>query len=115
MEVSIDFEISTGAGIRDEGQTLYLRDVKVLLNPRSILRTDIPILTVSPIDVDLGEEFRIESLVNKNIWIRAASIISPIEPFAVIESRRKALYRYDLSVMLSNLLRLNGGIAMRWQ
>lgn len=114
---SIDFEISTGAGIRDEGQTLYLRDVKVLLNPRSILQTDIPILTVSPIDVDLGEEFRIESLViaNKNIWIRAASIISPIEPFAVIESRPKALYSYDLSVMLSNLLRLNGGIAMRWQ
>ena len=113
---SIDFEISTGAGIRDEGQTLYLRDVKVLLNPRSILRTDIPILTVSPIDVDLGDEFRIESLViaNKNIWIRAASIISPIEPFAVIESRNRALYRFDLSVMLSNLLRLNGGIAMRW-
>lgn len=112
---SIDFEISTGAGIRDEGQTVYLRDIKVLLNPRSILRTDIPILTVSPIDVDLGEEFRIESLViaNKNIWIRAASIISPIEPFSIIENRRKALFRYDMSVLLSNLLRLNGGIAIR--
>lgn len=113
---SIDFEISTGAGMRDEGQTLYLRDIKVLLNPRSFLRTDIPILTVSPIDVDLGEEFRIESLViaNKNIWIRAASVISPVEPFSVIERRSKALFKYDVSGMLSTLLRLNGGIAMRW-
>ena len=72
---SIDFEVSTGAGMRNEGQILYLKDIKVLLNPKSVLRTDIPILLSSPIDVDLGDNFRVESLViaNKNIWIRAAS------------------------------------------
>jgi hypothetical protein len=103
-------------GIRDEGQTVFLRDIKVLLNPLSILRTDIPILFISPIDVDLGEDFRIESLViaNKNIWIRAASVISPVAPFAVSERRSKGLFKYDMAVLLSSLLRLNGGIAMRW-
>jgi hypothetical protein len=72
---SVDFEVSTGAGMRDEGQILYLKDIKVLLNPKSVLRTDIPIILTSPIDVDLGDNFRVESLViaNKNIWIRAAS------------------------------------------
>lgn len=113
---SVDFEISTGAGIRGEGQVLYLRNINVLLNPNGAFPTEIPIKTVAPIDVDLGDDFRIESLViaNKNIWIRAASIISPMQPFAVVESTNKALYKYDLSALLSSLLQLTGGIAVPW-
>lgn len=114
---SVDFEISTGAGIRGEGQVLYLRNINVLLNPNSAFPTDIPILTTAPIDVDLGDDFRIEYLViaNKNIWIRAASVISPLQPFQVVEQSNKALYKYDLSALLSSLLQLTGGIAVpRW-
>lgn len=113
---SLDFEVSSGAGMRSEGQILYLKDIKVLLNPKSVLRTDIPIILTNPIDVDLGDNFRVESLViaNKNVWIRAASVISPIDPFYVSEPPSRALYRYDVSVLLSSLLRLNGGVALRW-
>ena len=114
---SVDFEVSTSAGMKEEGQILYLKDIQVVLNPDSILRTIVPIVTTAPIDVDLGDDFRIESLViaNRNIWIRAASVISPVEPFAVTETSSKALYKYDLSALLSSMLRLNGGIAMRWR
>lgn len=114
---SLDFEVSTGAGIRDEGQTLFLKDIQVVLNPDSLLRTVMPILTTTPIDIDLGEDTRIESLViaNKNVWIRAATVISPLSPFSVAEVKTRALYRYDLSKLLSSLLRLNGGIAMKWR
>lgn len=44
-----------GAGVRNEGQVLYLRDIQVVLNPDSILRAVVPILLTTPIDVDLGE------------------------------------------------------------
>jgi hypothetical protein len=113
---SVDFEISTGAGIRGEGQVLYLRNINVSLNPNSAFPTDIPILTTAPVDNDLGDDFRIESLViaNKNIWIRAACIISPMQPFAVVESSNLALYKFDLSALLSSLLQLTGGIAVPW-
>lgn len=113
---SVDFEVSTGVAIKDNGQTLYLRDIQVAINPDSILRTVMPILTTAPIDIDLGDDCRIESLViaNKNIWIRMASVISPVEPFSVAEVKSKALYRYDLAAFFSSLLWLNGGMAMKW-
>ena len=40
--------------MRDEGQVLYLKDIRVVLNPDSILRAVVPILLTTPIDVDLG-------------------------------------------------------------
>lgn len=114
---SVDFEVSTSAAIHDEGQTLFLQDVQVTLNPDSILRTVVPIVLTTPIDIDLGDNCRIESLVitNRNIWIRGVSVISPVAPFSVADLRSKALYRYDLSAFLSSLLWLNGGVAVRWR
>jgi len=90
---------------------VYLKDIQVVFNPDSIPIV-VPILSVSPIDVDLGEDCQIQSLVvaNKNIWVRAAARISPVPPFAVTEVRTDALYHYDLSALLSSVLRLNGGI-----
>lgn len=114
--ISLDFEISTGAGMRDNGHVLFLKDVQATVALNSRLRTSVPYLATRPIDIDLGEDCIIENLViaNKNIWIRAASVISPITPFSVAEMESKALYRYDLSALLSSLLRLNGGIFLRW-
>jgi hypothetical protein len=40
--------------VKDEGQVLYLKDIRVVLNPDSILRAVVPILLTTPIDVDLG-------------------------------------------------------------
>ena len=39
----------------------------------------------TPIDVDLGEDFRLSSLViaDKHVWLRADAVISPIPPFQV--------------------------------
>eukprot|EP00981_Chlorochromonas_danica_P007085 scaffold1551_cov164-Ochromonas_danica.AAC.13 len=114
--ISLDFEISTGAGMRDNGHVLFLKDVQATVALNSRLRTSVPYLATRPIDIDLGEDCMIENLViaNKNIWIRAASVISPITPLSVVEIESKALYRFDLSALLSSLLRLNGGICTRW-
>jgi hypothetical protein len=114
---AVDFEVSLGAGVRDEGQVVYLRDIQVVLNPDStLLRTSFPIPLSAPIDVDLGSDCRIESLVisNKHVWIRFKSVISPVAPFSVAKQPRRAMYFYDLAALLSSVLRLRGGIATRW-
>jgi hypothetical protein len=110
----MNFEVSTGAGVRDDGQVIFLRDIQVVLNPDSILRAAVPILLTTPIDVDLGEDCRVESLViaNKHIWLRANSKISPVTPFAVTPVSSKALYRYDLAALLSNVIRIPAGVAV---
>ena len=112
LDGTVDFELSTGAAVRAGGQTVYLKNIQVALNPDSSLRTVMPILTSSPIDVDLGEDCRIHSLVigNRNVWLRAASVISPVQPFHVVKPPARALYHYDMSAFLSSLLRLNGGV-----
>eukprot|EP01038_Epipyxis_sp_PR26KG_P003955 gene3955-5672_t len=110
----VPFEVSTSVGVRENGQIVYLKDIQVVLYPDSII-TSLPIFINTPIDVYLGENCRIESLIigNKNIWIRAATMISPVQPFAVTESVKKARYNYDLSATLSKIFMLKGGLAMR--
>eukprot|EP00595_Chromulina_sp_UTEXLB2642_P003579 CAMPEP_0196764370 /NCGR_PEP_ID=MMETSP1095-20130614/5950_1 /TAXON_ID=96789 ORGANISM="Chromulina nebulosa, Strain UTEXLB2642" /NCGR_SAMPLE_ID=MMETSP1095 /ASSEMBLY_ACC=CAM_ASM_000446 /LENGTH=170 /DNA_ID=CAMNT_0042119723 /DNA_START=565 /DNA_END=1077 /DNA_ORIENTATION=+ len=110
------FEISTGAGVRDNGQIIYLKDIQVCLNPDSPLKTSMPIPLTTPIDVDIGEDCTIMSLVigDKHIWLRAKANISPVSPFSVAPVSKKALYRYDIGAVLSNVLRLSGGLANRW-
>jgi hypothetical protein len=114
--VTVPFEVSTGAGTKDNGRVLFLKDIQVVLNPDSILRAVLPILLTSPIDVDLGENFSLESLViaNKHVWLRANAVISPVAPFHVTPVESKALYQFDLAALLSNLMRLKGGIALPW-
>ena len=46
--------MNLGAGVKNDGQVLFLRDIQVVLNPDSILRAVVPILLTTPIDVDLG-------------------------------------------------------------
>jgi len=112
----INFEVSTGAGVRSNGRVIYLKDIQVVLNPDSVLRAAVPILLTTPIDVDLGESCRIENFViaNKSVWLRAVSIISP--DLSVNENPSIALYRYDLAALLSSTLFLKGGIltTQRW-
>jgi hypothetical protein len=74
-------------------------------------------LLTTPIDVDLGEDCRIENFViaNKSVWLRAVSIISP--DLGVSDDKPSiALYRFDLAALLSSTLFLKGGIATlgRW-
>ena len=100
------FEVSLGAGVRENGQVIYVRDIQVVLNPDSVLvRTTIPIPLVSPIDVDLGSDCKIESLVisNKYIWIHFNTTISPIEPFRVANVQKRAMFHYDLASLLSSV------------
>jgi len=112
----INFEVSTGAGVRSNGRVIYLKDIQVVLNPDSVLRAAVPILLTTPIDVDIGESCRLENFViaNKSIWLRAVSIISP--DLSVNENPSIALYRYDLAALLSSTLFLKGGIltTQRW-
>ena len=114
---AMGFEISLGAGVRDEGQVVYLRDIRVVLNPSvTLLRTSFPIPLSSPIDIDLGPDCRLDSLVisDHHIWIRFKSVISPVAPFSVAPVQRRAMFYYDLAALLSSVLRLRGGVAMRW-
>ena len=112
----INFEVATGAGVRADGRVIYLKDIQVVLNPDSVLRAAVPILLTTPIDVDLGEDCRIENFViaNKSVWLRAVSIISP--DLRVTETPSIALYRFDLAALLSSTLFLKGGIVTlgRW-
>lgn len=87
-------------GVRENGHVIYLKDIQVVINPdNAMLRTSLPILLAAPVDVDIGEDCNIISLVigEKHVWLRARSTISPISPFAVTPFRKKALYRYYLS------------------
>ena len=43
--------MNIGAGVKNDGQVLFLRDIQVVLNPDSILRAVVPILLTTPIDV----------------------------------------------------------------
>jgi hypothetical protein len=124
---TLAFEVSTGAGIRDNGHVIYLKDIQLVVNPdHPILRTSIPILLTTPIDVDIGDDCSIMSLVigEKHVWIRARTIITPAidnnlqEAEAVVATtaiaEKKALYRYDVAALLSSLFRMSGGIAVQW-
>ena len=42
------------------------------------------------------------------------SVISPVTPFSVVRIERRAMFYYDLSALLSSVLKLRGGVAMRW-
>ena len=53
--ISMDFEVCSGMGIKHNGQTIYLKDILVTLNPDTLLSTVMPITTTSPIEVDIGE------------------------------------------------------------
>jgi hypothetical protein len=67
----------------------------------------------------LGENSQIQSLViaKKNIWVRAASHVSTVQPFTVATTarssssrRRSTSFHYDLSALLTSVLTLRGGI-----
>ena len=70
---------------------------QVVLNPDSAFRATVPIPLATPIDVDLGEDFRLSSLViaDKHVWLRADAVISPIPPFQV-----RLLFRFFVVVLL---------------
>lgn len=112
----ITYEVSTGAQQRDSDKHIvYLNDIRVVLNPDSALRTVFPILLNTPIDIDLGNDCCIENLIigNHHVLLRAVAVISPVAPFAVAEQPRKAMYKYDLAALLSSILTLPGGLALK--
>lgn len=114
---AMPFEVSLGVGVREEGQVVYLRDIQVALNPENaILRTSFGIPLQAPIDIDLGSDCRLESLVlsDSHAWVRFKAIISPVAPFGVAPVQRRAMYYYDLAALLSSVLKLRGGLAVKW-
>jgi hypothetical protein len=108
----VPFEISLGAGVKGGGQVVYLRDIEVVFNPDSVLRTTVPIILTSPIDVDIGDSSRIDSLVisGQQVWLRAKVDITPLQQFAVVPVVSKAMYRYDISNVLSKFLRFRNRV-----
>ena len=108
----LPFEISTGAGLRDEGHTVFLKDIEVVLNPDTALRTSIVIPLSNVVDVDIGEECSLDNLViaNKHVWLRARSSISPVVPFAVTSSsgQSNTMFKYNIGALLSSMLRVRG-------
>ena len=66
--------VSVGAGVRNNGRVVYLRDIQLELNPENeTVTTGIPLLRLAqPIDVDLGPDCSINSLVvsDSHVWVR---------------------------------------------
>ena len=57
----------------------------------------------------------LESLVisNKYIWVHFNTTISPIDPFSVAKVEKRAMYHYDLAALLSSVMKLHGGFALK--
>ena len=106
----VPFEISTGVGLRGFGQVVYLSDLTLILNPESVLRTVLPVITTSVLDVDIGEDCFIDSfeIADKHVSIRAHSRISPLVTFEVVPRESRARFRYDMAAVMSNLMRFSG-------
>jgi hypothetical protein len=176
---SIGFEVALGANIRPGGQILSVRDIDVTLNPDTIFRSQYAVPLSQPIDVDLGRDCRIETLVigKRSVWVQAVSIIKPLETIEASElaasapmlpppaeevthgresntrivfdprraiqaaarrgrgwrtpdkdkdkdkekdkdkdkdKERRASYLLDLGAVISGIMRLNGGLVIRW-
>ena len=113
----VPFEISTSTGVRSEGQVVYLKEITLVLNPESALRTSVPVLTPY-IDVDIGNDFRLDALVvaDQHVWIRARSTISPIDNFSVSGDSDESMdgrgqlgsFKYDMGKLLAGFLRFKG-------
>jgi hypothetical protein len=71
--------------IFSSGHVVFLKDIEVVINPDTALRTSVVIPLSSAVDIDLGDDFSLENFViaNKHVWIRCTSNISPVLPFAV--------------------------------
>jgi len=77
---SVLFEVALGVGIRSGGQVVYLKDITLTLNPDNVLRTSLPLLLTTPVDVDLGDDIAIDSLVvtDADVKIRATCTVRPV-------------------------------------
>jgi hypothetical protein len=105
---SVPFEISSALAARGNGHVLALPNPQLVLNPNTILHTQVP-LAAGPVEVDLGEGFRLHSLhvEDKCVRVQLQTRVSPVDPFTVapIGSSRNAQYVYDLGDFLSRILR----------
>ena len=53
----------------------------------------------------------LESLVISNKYFNTT--ISPIDPFSVAKVEKRAMYHYDLAALLSSVMKLHGGFALK--
>ena len=97
-----------------------------VVNPDNALRTSLPLFLQTPIDVDLGNDLSLSSLVitDKHVRVRADAVISPFvseqdegqivgegeELQALDPPPRRAMYRFDLAQLLSQVMSLKGGL-----
>jgi len=105
----VPFEVSTGVRVREGGPVVYLRDLKLCLKPESVLHTEVPVITTSVIDVDIGEDCCLDSfeVADRHVFIKAHATISPLVRFEVVNADKRDRFRYDVGAVLSNLLRFN--------
>jgi len=107
----VPFEISTSMGTRAQGQVIFLRDSELVLNPESVLRTAVPVITTSAIDVDIGEDCTLERLefTERQVRIRARTKVLPTT--LMVENKDSSISRgrfhYDLGAVISNIFRFN--------
>jgi len=107
---NIPFDISAAAEVFEQ-QIIAVKNIIVVLNPDSPYRTSFPQLLTTPYTIDIGNDFFLEELTlsNENITFRGYSSVLPVDPFSVAPTVSRGLYRYDLTVLLSSLLRFKGG------
>jgi hypothetical protein len=105
---SVPFEISSALAVRGDGHVLALPNPQLVLNPNTILHTEMP-LAAGPVEVDLGEGFRFHSLIvgdncaHVQLQTRISHTDSP--RLVSIGSGRNTQYAYDLGALLSRVMR----------
>ena len=81
-------------------------DVEVVLNPNDpVLEAFVPILTLGLIDVDIGDDARIDQLQIRGSGLRITAWcrLTPALPFQVSTPNKRAFYTFDMGAMFSNL------------
>uniref|UniRef100_A0A7S2V2K7 Uncharacterized protein n=1 Tax=Fibrocapsa japonica TaxID=94617 RepID=A0A7S2V2K7_9STRA len=100
---SIPFTVWTGLQLKDNGHVISLDQLEVSTNPNTWLEMTVPVYSLGPIDIDLGENAKIERLTieNRKVLVGARAVISTVPPFQVAQVEKRATYHYDLGKFLS--------------
>lgn len=104
--VSIGFAVSFGLSLRAAGHTVVVDDLCTVLNPGDpFLETAFPDVSLGFIDIDIGENARIDRLeiTSSHVRLTGWSKLSPAPPFQVSYPLKRAFYTFDLGAMLSTL------------
>lgn len=105
VSTAVPFMVSIRLSVATSGHVLCIDDPEIVLNPGP-LQVVVPVVTIQKLQVDLGDDARVEMLriENSKINIRARALVSPFQRFLVGNITPRAMFQYDLADFVSRFL-----------